>query len=152
MKPKTIKFFTKQDNVPEIKKRQRKVKIAPTGYISSSGNLIFPEKTMEEIGVNPHQAYFKIGMEEGKRKLKSLYLIVASKSSDTFALHKSAKGYVLPLAVILKKGSINFDLIKYDFSIHPFKYPDEGLAFQLVFGEALLKSGKTDKSRSRKKE
>ncbi|SEJ15634.1 hypothetical protein SAMN05216327_106381 [Dyadobacter sp. SG02] len=83
MKIPQIKFFTPEENAPLAAKSV--VKAKPTGHISESGMLIFPKATLEEIGVEPQTALFKIGTAEGKRKIKSLYLIPTEEQAGSFA-------------------------------------------------------------------
>ncbi|WP_353720143.1 hypothetical protein [Dyadobacter sp. 676] len=105
MKLKAIKFFSPEENVLKTKVAS-KVAPLPTGYISNSGKLVFPAATLRDLGIDPESAYFKIGSQEAKRKIKSLYLITAANSDQTFSFEKSGRGHVIPLSGILKKAEL----------------------------------------------
>ncbi|WP_353720133.1 hypothetical protein [Dyadobacter sp. 676] len=99
MKLKAIKFFSPEENVPEVKTAQKAAPL-PTGYISNSGKLVFPAAALRDLGIDPESANFKIGTQEGKRKIKSVYLVPAAISDQTFSFEKSGRGHVIPLAII----------------------------------------------------
>nr|WP_231780109.1 hypothetical protein [Spirosoma sp. KNUC1025] len=89
-----------------------------------------PAKTVAHIGVDLDRTSFKVGMDEGKRKAKSLYLVPSSTAEGTFVFEKAAKSYTLALPFILKKSGVDFTKTKYDFTICLFEY--EGTtAFEL---------------------
>ena len=73
MKIKAIKFFSPEENVSKTKEASKEVPL-PTGYISNSGKLVFPAATLRELGIDPESTHFKIGAQEGKRKL-DLYIL-----------------------------------------------------------------------------
>lgn len=98
MKLKAIKFFSPEENLP--KTPQAKAAPLPAGYISSSGKLVFPAAALRDLGIDPESTNFKIGTQDGKRKIKSLYLVPAASSDQTFSFEKSGRGHVIPLAVI----------------------------------------------------
>ncbi len=155
MKAINIRFFSPQDNqVPEPKKGKITTpkKVILTGYISASGRLIFPVKTMGQLGVDVENTSFKIGMAAGKRKAKSLYMVKADgNQDDTFRLEKAAKSYSLPLAVILKKSGVDFTQSKYSFTIKLFDYQGStALELQLHQDEATPKAVYTGKPRGRR--
>jgi hypothetical protein len=79
-----------------------------TGYISSAGKLVLPAKTVASTGVILNTTLFKVGMDEGKRKAKSLYLVPASSGPEAFSFEKAAKSYTLVLPFILKKSGVDF--------------------------------------------
>ena len=91
MKLKAIKFFSPEENVSKVKEAAKAVSL-PTGYISNSGKLVFPATVLRDLGIDPESANFKIGTQEGKRKIKSLYLVLASNSDRTFSFEKSGRG------------------------------------------------------------
>ncbi len=107
MKPVAIQFFSPSDNTKSAQqpttKQTRKVSL--TGSISATGKLILSHKTVDQLALNPTTARFRIGMEQGKRKIKSLYLIPTQEDpSDTFELVRKTNRYSIALALILQKG------------------------------------------------
>jgi len=54
--------------------------------------LIFPKATLEEIGVEPQTAFFRIGTAEGKRKIKYLYLIPSEEQEGAFTFSRVGRG------------------------------------------------------------
>ena len=151
MKSKTIKFFTPQENSPELVKSKAKLKEVPAGYISTAGKLVFPTSSLNELDITAESAHFKIGTQEGKRKLKSLYLIPSEAQNDTFAFEKAGRGFVIPLGFILKKGGIDFDTVKYTFNINSFTYEDGIGGYELTLISSAPKPAYTGKPRGRKK-
>jgi len=91
MKTPQIKFYSPEDNTEQVPKGA-KTKAKPSGYISTTGTLVFPKATLEEIGVEPDVALFKVGTDEGKRKIKSLYLIPTDEQEGAFAFSKVGRG------------------------------------------------------------
>jgi hypothetical protein len=151
MKNKTIKFFTPQENSPETSKSKGKSKSAPTGYISTTGKLVFPAATLEELGIEADSIRFQIGSQEGKRKLKSLYLVPSNDQNNAFALEKSGRGYVIPLGFILKKGGVDFESTKYTFAVTLFNYSEGIVGYELELISSAPKPEYTGKPRGRKK-
>ena len=155
MKAVTIRFFSPQENkLPNPKKNTapKSRKTLLTGYISTGGKLVFPTKTVAGLGLDVDHANFKVGVQEKKRKAKSLYLIPAGGSQqDTFQLEKAAKSYTLPLALILKKSGVDFAKIRYSFRIEPFDY-EGSPAFELQLNQDAVvpKPTYTGKPRGRK--
>lgn len=148
MKLKSIKFFTPEEN--SLKTEVSKPKPSPTGYISPAGKLVLPSNTLEELGIEPETARFKIGTDEGKRKIKSLYLVPSGDETDTFTLARSGRGYVIPLAIILKKGGIDFAQTKYVFTVSLFNYDEGVVGYELVLASTEPKPEYTGKPRGRK--
>ncbi|QRR00554.1 hypothetical protein [Dyadobacter sandarakinus] len=146
MKPKTIKFFSPEENAP---KTETKSQAKPGGYISGSGKLVFPSKTLEELGIEPDAAHFKIGTQDGKRKMKYLYLIPTT-DADSFSLVKSGRGYVVPLSLILQKGGIDFANTKHEFVVTLFNYEEGVTGFELELTSNEEKPEYTGKRRGRK--
>lgn len=148
MKARAIKFFSPEDNVSVVKKTEEKPK--PTGYVSTSGKLVLPPKTLEELGIEPETARFKIGTQQGKRTLKYLYLIPSADENETFALTRSGRGYSIPLELILRKGGIDFENTKYIFEVTLFNYDEGVVGFELALGTEEPKPAYTGKPRGRK--
>ncbi|GGH36728.1 hypothetical protein GCM10007423_29210 [Dyadobacter endophyticus] len=148
MKLKAIKFFSPEENLPKTKV----VKAAPlpTGYISNTGKLVFPATALGDLGINPQSAYFKIGTQHGKRKIKSLYLVPAASSEQTFSFEKNGRGHVIPLAVILKKGGLNFESEKLVFKISTFDFDQATKGYELAIETETPKPEYTGKPRGRK--
>ncbi|GAB2568637.1 hypothetical protein [Spirosoma areae] len=153
MKAKQIRFFSLTEN-SETKKKEKKnsVKSTPaTGYISSTGKLVFPDKAIAKIGVDPQNQRFKVGTQEGKRKIKSLYLIPGNDEQDeTFELVKAAKSYGISLPYILQKGGIDYAKGKYGFTVKSFEYGDNVTGYELKLSDQSDKPAYTGKPRGRK--
>jgi hypothetical protein len=148
MKVKAIKFFTPQENTPKTDKVKAQPKL--TGYISAAGKLVLPSGTIEQLGIQPDATRFKIGAQEGKRKLKFLYLIPSSDHSASFALVKSRRGYVIPLEIILKNGGVDYANSKYTFTISTFDYEEGVQGYELALNDSEPKPEYTGKPRGRK--
>lgn len=152
MKPINIRFLTPNDNIlPKEKKEDKPKKVVLTGYISAAGKIVLPSKTIAELGIDFDNASFKIGTQEGKRKVKSLFLISANIQEDTFQFQKAPKGYTLSLAILLKKIGVDFSSVKYGFTVESFDYEDAiGLELQLSSDDVTPKAPYTGKPRGRK--
>lgn len=150
MKTPQIKFYSPEDNAEPVSKAAVKAKAKPSGYISEIGTLVFPKATLEEIGVEPATALFKVGTAEGKRKIKSLYLIPTDEQEGAFAFAKVGRGSGIPLAVILKQGGIDYQAAKYIFTVTIFNYSEGVIGYELAIGEEAPKEPYTGKPRGRK--
>ena len=141
---KDIRFFAPEENVAPRKKRttSKSDKSEVTGYITSTGKVIIPQKSAEEVGLKPEESAFKIGMPENKRKLKSLYLVPTSRGEEgVFEMHESGRNYFLPLGVILEKGGLDVQNKKYTFNINTFQYGDDNkTAFELKLNKPTTKT------------
>lgn len=153
MKATTLRFFSSQDNSESKSKKKASPKSVPlTGYLSPAGKLVFPAKTVGQLSFNPDVTSFKIGTQQGKRKIKSLYLVPADdNSSDTFQMVKAAKSYTLSLAVILQKGGIDFVGTKYTFTIKPFTHEGGVSGYELQLNDPAPKQPYTGKPRGRRR-
>ena len=150
MKEKAIRFFSPLENSEKTEKKVTE-QPKPTGYISNGGKLILPLKTIEQLNIDPATTLFKIGTEQGKRKLKVLYLIPASTDqAETFELVRSGRGYVIPLSLILKKGGVDYSNNKYTFTISSFDY-EGGVGYELALNDTVIKPAYTGKPRGRKR-
>jgi hypothetical protein len=149
MKLKAIKFFSPEENVSKTKAAEKEASL-PTGYISNSGKLVFPAIVLRDLEIDPESAHFKIGMQEGKRKIKSVYLIPAASSDQTFSFEKSGRGHVIPLAIILKRGNVHFESEKLIFKISTFDFDQSTNGFELVIEAEAPKTEYTGKPRGRK--
>lgn len=149
MKLKTIKFFSPEENVPEVKAAPKAAPL-PTGYISNAGKLVFPASALRDLGIDPQSTKFKIGTQEGKRKIKSVYLVPSTSSDQTFSFEKSGRGHVIPLAVILKKGGLDFESQKLIFKISTFDFDQATKGYELAIENEVRKPEYTGKPRGRK--
>lgn len=149
MKLKAIKFFSPEENVPKSIVVEKAAPL-PTGYISNSGKLVFPASALRDLGIDPDSAHFKIGTQEGKRKIKSVYLVPAASSDQTFSFEKSGRGHVIPLAVILKKSNVNFESEKLIFKISTFDFDETTKGYELAIETEAPKPEYTGKPRGRK--
>lgn len=150
MKALPLRFFSPQENsVPKEKSVTKSVSV--TGYISSTGKLVFPAKSIGQLALDPETTLFKIGTQEGKRKVKSLYLIPATgEQSDAFEMVKAAKSYGIPLASILQKSGVDFANTKYTFVVQPFDYDEGVTGYELQLSDQSPKQEYTGKPRGRK--
>ena len=149
MKLKAIKFFPPEENVPKVKAAARSAPL-PTGYISNSGKLVFPAAALGDLGIDPESANFKIGTQDGKRKIKSIYLVPATNSDQTFSFEKSGRGHVIPLAVILTKGGVDFESQRLIFKISTFDFDQSTKGYELALGTEAPKPEYTGKPRGRR--
>ena len=149
MKLKAIKFFSPEENVSKATATLKATPL-PTGYISNSGKLVFPAVVLRDLGIDPESASFKIGTQEGKRKIKSVYLVPAANSDQTFSFEKSGRGHVIPLAVILKKGGVDFESQKLVFKISTFDFDQATKGYELAIETEAPKPEYTGKPRGRK--
>lgn len=149
MKLKAIKFFSPQENVPKTKATEKAAPL-PIGYIANSGKLVIPATALRDLGIDPESTYFKIGTQEGKRKIKSIYLVPSSSSDQTFSFEKSGRGHVIPLAIILRKGGVDFENQKLVFKISTFEFDQTTKGFELVIESEAPKPEYTGKPRGRK--
>lgn len=147
MKALNIHFFSVTENSPSSSKWEYATKPANmilTGYISCSGKVVLPTKTTTRLGVDLDTTHFKVGMDKGKHKAKSLYLVPTSKEYETFRFEKGAKSYSLGLLYILRKSRVHFDKTRYEFIIKPFEY--EGVtAFELELANVTRKNKPLDR-------
>ncbi|MCK8494534.1 MULTISPECIES: hypothetical protein [Spirosoma] len=150
MKAAQIRFFSPQENSTPKEKKAKKV--APvTGYISTAGKLVFPAKSISQLDFDPETAQFRIGTQEGKRKIKSLYVIpVTDEQEGTFELEKAAKSYSISLPIILQKGGIDYSNSKYVFTVKPFDYEEGVVGYELQLEDQAPKPAYTGKPRGRK--
>ena len=149
MKEKRIRFFSAEENSkPTPPKLEKPVTL--TGTISAFGKLVFPIDTVEKLGIEPDSTWFKIGAQEGKRKLKSLYLVPTDDESGAFALQKGGKSYGIPLGGILQKYGVDFKASKFDFTIKSFEYDEGVTGYELQLEDQAPKPEYTGKPRGRK--
>ena len=149
MKLKAIKFFSPEENVSKTKSAAKAAQL-PKGYISNSGKLVFPAAVLSDLGIDPVSTNFKIGTQEGKRKIKSVYLVPATNSDQTFSFEKSGRGHVIPLDVILKKGGVDFESQKLIFKISTFDFDQATKGYELAIETEAPKPEYTGKPRGRK--
>ena len=128
-----IRFFSPIDNSDQktkASKAPKLLKVVLTGYISPAGKLVLPYKTAANLGIDLDKTPFKVGMDQGKRKAKSLYLVPTPSDQESFSFEKAAKSYTLALPLILKKSGVDYANAKYSFTIRLFEH--EGTtAFEL---------------------
>lgn len=150
MKAKAIKFFSPQENLPKSEVAKSKSTPKPSGYISQTGKIVLPAPALTELGIEADTTRFKIGTDQGKRKINTVYLIPSEDESNTFSLVKSGRGYVIPLALILKQGGVAFDTAKYTFTVTPFNYEEGVVGYELALASSEPKAPYTGKPRGRK--
>lgn len=135
MKATTIRFLSPSENTQP--KKIKPSKVIFTGYVSGAGKLVFPNKTVAGLGVDFANTAFKIGVQEGKTKATSIYIVPAdSEETETFIFQKGAKSYTLLLAGILRNIGIDYAKNKYRFVIQLFNFDNvDGLELQLQTSE-----------------
>ena len=155
MKAKQIRFFKVLENTPaKAKEKVAKPAKAPKleGYISSSGKLVLPQKTVDQLKLED-TVRFQVGTEPGKRKLKVLYLvpIQPGQEAESFAWTKAAKSYTIAINYILQKGGLDYSQTKYTFALTPFDYQEGIVGYELKLqAPGLDKPAYTGKPRGRK--
>lgn len=153
MKPVALQFFSPQDNTQSDQKGSAKPikKTLLTGSVSTTGKLVLPLRTVQLLAIDSVTARFKVGIEQGKRKIKSLYLIPANQdSSDSFELIKKANSYNIALALILQRGGVDYKKTAYVFTIHPFEHEDGITGYELRLDTKAPKPPYTGKPRGRR--
>ncbi|MCY7351154.1 MAG: hypothetical protein LH606_10860 [Cytophagaceae bacterium] len=155
MKEKQIRFFSPQENVeakPKGKTAKSKKAAAAQCSISISGRLAFPLKSIAQLGIDPASTLFKVGKDQKKRVLKSLYLIPSGGDDSTaFALVKTGRSYTISMKVIFQKLGLDFEHTHYIFSIKPFNYEEGVTGYELVLSEQIQRPVKERKQRGRKR-
>ncbi len=156
MKEKSIRFFTSQDNQKTRKKsdKPRKSKKQPTltGTISAKGIVVFPVKTASALDLGASPMRFKVGVQEGKRKISSLYLVQTDAQSDGFDLVKAGRSYGIELAGVLTNNGLDFKTAKHAFVVKEFSQDGmTGYELQLKDSEPKVKAAvsATGKKRGR---
>ena len=153
MKPVAIRFFSPSDNTKATQQATTKQtrNVSLTGSISATGKLMLSPKTVDQLALDPVAARFKIGIQQGKRKIKSLYLIPTDEDpANTFELVKKANGYRIALALILQKGGVDYKKTPYGFTIHSFAHEDGVTGYELRLNTQAPKPPYTGKPRGRR--
>lgn len=155
MKNIEIDFFSVHENKPAKPKKEKPAKAETpvlTGYISPSGKLVLPAKTVAQLGMDIEGTAFKVGKQQGKRKAKSLYVVPEhDDQTNTFRFAKAAKSYTMLLPVILQNNGIDFTEAKYNFVVNPVSYNGTtALELKLSKEETEPKKPYTGKPRGRK--
>ena len=154
MKAVNIRFFSPTENSDpktEAPKALKLPKVVLIGYISPAGKLVLPHKTAANLGIDLDETPFKIGMDQGKRKAKSLYLVPTTSDQESFSFEKAAKSYTLALPLILKKSGVDYATAKYSFTIRLFEHEGTtAFELQLTPETAISKKPYTGKPRGRK--
>ena len=155
MKTKQIRFFSPTENSETAKTEKKSVakSVPAEGYISATGKLVFPNKAISQLGFDPQNNQFRIGTQDGKRKIKALYMIPDTEGQEeTFELTKGAKSHGISLPYILQKGGIDYANTKYTFTIKPFDFEDNITGYELNLANESPKSEYTGKPRGRKRQ
>ncbi len=155
MKSVDIRFFSVEENSQpkENKEKAPKAKkVILKGYISNAGKVVFPAKIVANLAISIENSAFKVGMQDGKRKAKILYIVPAADDQvDVFQFEKAAKSYTLSLPFILKKNGIDFKETKYEFIVELADYQGSTvLELQLSPAETAPKAPYSGKPRGRK--
>ena len=150
MQTEDIRFFSPSENAEEATPKKRSKKsVAVTGYISATGKLVLPNKSVEQLGIEPNGMTFKVGAQAGKRKAKLLYLVPASASdSESFELVKAAKSYSISLPFILQKNGVEYAEQKYTFVITEFDFDGGVTGYMLKLNKPSEKPAKVGRSKA----
>jgi hypothetical protein len=149
MKARNIRFFSLQENEQKADKKTP-AKSLPKGYISAAGKIVFPSLAIEELGIEPDITKFLVGTDDGKRKIKNLYLIPTDQDT-AFSITRSGRCFSLPLELILTKGGIDYGSQKYVFTASIFQHEASvGYALEISPEQAAEKVPYTGKPRGRK--
>jgi len=151
MKQKKIRFFSPQEIEAKTKKvKEAKAEELPTVSISKTGRLAMPLKTIETLGLNTENAQFRVGTEDRKRTLKTLFLIPAEgEAADAFPLAKTGRGYTISLGGILDKH-LDYAANEYTFAVKPFPYENTtGYELSLT-GQESREKAPSNRGRKRK--
>lgn len=139
MKVKNLRFLSPEENIA-VKKKDESTS-QPSGYISGTGKLIIPQKAADEVGMSADNAAFKIGVQENKRKLKSLYLVPASGDEEgAFEMKNSGRNNFIALGVILENNGVEFQTNKYTFDIDTFEYEQGVKGYELKLNDPTPKT------------
>ena len=155
MNAKQIHFFSPTENSEATKTEKKSaIKSVPIeGYISATGKLVFPNKAISQLGFDPQNNQFKIGTQDGKRKIKSLFMIPdAAGQEGAFELTKGAKSHGISLPYILQKGGIDYANTKYTFTVNSFDYEGDVTGYELKITSENPKVEYTGKPRGRKRQ
>jgi hypothetical protein len=131
-----IRFFTQADNQTAAKtaKAAKESKSAPlTGYISPTGKLVLPIKTVQAMSDLSGVQSMKVGSQAGKRKLTVLYLVPTDEQdTEGFAVTTTPRGLTIELSQILTSGRVNYKTEKYSFTLTPFAYWEGTTGYELA--------------------
>ena len=150
MQTKDIRFFSPSENEEATAPKKRSKKsVAVTGYISATGKLVLPNRSVEQLGLEPNGMMFKVGAEAGKRKAKLLYLVPASSSdSEAFELVKAAKSFSISLPFILQKNGVDYAGQKYTFVITDFEFAGGVNGYMLKLNKPSEKTAKVGRPKA----
>lgn len=139
-----IRFFNPKENKADRKARTKSETNDPTtGYITSTGKVIIPQKSAEEVGMNADHTTFMVGMQQNKRKLKSLYIVPATNDHEgSFEMKSSGRNNFIDLGVILEKNGLDFQNNKYTFDINPFNFDGDVNGYELKLNTPTPKTKK----------
>lgn len=140
-----IRFFSPKENKADRKPRTKSETNDPTtGYITSTGKVIIPQKSAEEVGMNAGHTTFMVGMQQNKRKLKSLYIVPATNDHEgSFEMKSSGRNNFIDLGVILVKNGLDYQNNKYTFDINPFNFDGDVTGYELKLNAPTPKTKKS---------
>jgi hypothetical protein len=145
-----VRYFSPEENTKPRAKRTVRKAVKVTGYISSGGKIVLPQKSVSQLGIDFGSTRFRVGVENGKRKIKSLIIVPAADEAGTFAFSKAAKSYTLNLGVLLGSNGVDFGSKKYSFTVSQVAVSDGGSGYELKFDEPTDKPAYTGKRRGPK--
>lgn len=131
-----IRFFTQADNqsISTTAKANKTAKSIPlTGYVSPTGKLVIPTKTVQAMGNLSGVQAVKVGSPAGKRKLTVLYLMPTDEpDAEGFTVTTTPRGLTIELAQILTSGRVDYKTDKYSFTLTPFTYQEGIIGYELA--------------------
>ena len=151
-----IRFFTQADNqvAATTAKADKLAESVPlTGYVSPTGKLVLPTKTVQAMGDLSGVQAMKVGSPAEKRKLTVLYLVPTDEpDAEGFAVTTTPRGLTIELAHILASGRVDYKTDKHSFTLTPFAYQEgvKGYELALTAKKAQPKAPYMGKPRGRK--
>jgi hypothetical protein len=130
-----IRFFTQADNQsvsPTANTKKVKKPVPLTGYVSNTGKLVLPTKTVQATSDLGGVQAMKVGSQAGKRKLTVLYLIPTDEQdTEGFPVVVTPRGVTIELAHILTGGRVNYKAEKYSFTLKAFTDQEGAIGYEL---------------------
>lgn len=96
--------------------------------------------------------HFKVGVQEGKRKISSLYMVPTDAQAEGFDLVKAGRSYGIELGGVLTNNGLDFKTAKHAFVVKEFSQDGmTGYELQLKDSEPKVKAAvsATGKKRGR---
>ena len=149
MKERKLRFFSPTENI-EKKEKVVKKDEPLTCSISLTGRLVFPLSTADQLEMEAEKTVYRIGIEEGKRKVKSFFLVRAEEGAeDTFKFVKTGRSFTVPMHGILKALNLDFAQTLYTFAVSPFAFSNGVSGYELKLAGQLEREKRTTEPKKR---